>query len=155
MQTFPRLTKLFGCTVDQLDEAAVRNAITSRVPESDELDFKREHHDDPDELAKDVAALANDIGGVLVLGVADDKAEASFANPVDISDDKQRHITTVINSRFGRSYPEFGSMPSPEPARLRISAYQRAAKLGGPACHHHLGDPALRYPGRYYHAMAR
>ena len=86
--------------VDQLDETAIRNAIAARVPENDDLDFKREHHDDLDELAKDVAALANNVGGVLVLGVADDKAQASMANAVDISDPKRRHIITVIGSRI-------------------------------------------------------
>ncbi|GJO17862.1 hypothetical protein NJB1507_08350 [Mycobacterium marinum] len=99
MQTFPRLTRLFGCRVDELDETAIRKAIAARVRENDELDFKREHHDDPDELAKDVAALANNIGGVLVLGVADDRGQASYANPVEISDRINRHINAVIGSR--------------------------------------------------------
>jgi hypothetical protein len=71
MQNFPRLTKLFGCRVDQLDEQAIRAAITARVPEGVDLDFKRTHHDEPGELAKDVAAFANSGGGVLVIGVAE------------------------------------------------------------------------------------
>jgi hypothetical protein len=99
MQTFPRLTRLFGCRVDQLDEAAIRRATNARVPEGDDLDFKREHHDDPDELAKDVAALANNVGGVLVLGVAEDRGQASHVNMVEIGDPIQRHINAVLASR--------------------------------------------------------
>ncbi len=149
MQTFPRLTKLFGCPVDQLDEAAIRNAITSRVPENDELDFKREHHDDPDELAKDVAALANDLGGVLILGVADDRAEASFANPVDISDDKQRHITTVINSRI-RPFVSGVRIHAVPTARRGYGFLLIIVPQSSEAPHAIIdpGGPALRYPVR-------
>jgi hypothetical protein len=100
MQNFPRLTKLFGCRVVQLDEQAIYAAIAARVPEGVDLDFKRAHHDKPDELAKDVAAFANSGGGILVLGVAEEKGCASAATPVKIGDPSQRHIQQVMVSRI-------------------------------------------------------
>jgi Putative DNA-binding domain len=100
MQNFPRLTSLFGCRIDQLDENAIRAAIAGHAPEGPDLDFKRTHHDNSDELAKDVAAFANSAGGVLVIGVAEDKGSASHANSVDISDPCMRHITQVMASRI-------------------------------------------------------
>lgn len=50
-------------------EADVRSALGQ--PESFELDFKRDHNPNYEELAKDIAAFANHLGGVILLGVED------------------------------------------------------------------------------------
>lgn len=117
MQNFPHLATLFGCRLDQLDEPAIRAAIAAHVPESDDLDFKQAHHDDPAELAKDVAAFANSRGGLLALGVAEDKGCASFAKPVDISDPRQRHIQQVMTGRIDPFIHgvELRAIPTPQP----------------------------------------
>jgi hypothetical protein len=149
MQTFPRLTKLFGQRVDQLDENAVRNAIAAQVPENDELDFKREHHDDPDELAKDVAALANNVGGVLLLGVGDNQGQASHANPVDVSDSKRRHITTVVGSRIHPFVQgvQLRAVPTAQPGHgFLLIIVPRSSEA--PHALTTPGTPALRYPVR-------
>jgi Putative DNA-binding domain len=106
-----------------------------------------------------VAAFANHIGGVLVLGVADDKAQASFANPVDISDDKQRHITTVINSRIRPFVPGVRMHPIPTARRgygfLLIIVPQSSEP---PPPRHHRSQrsqAALPRAGRRHHEMAR
>lgn len=149
MQNFARLTKLFGCRVSQLDEPAVRAAINTHVPEGDDLDFKRAHHEDPDELAKDVAAFANSGGGVLVLGVADDKGCASAATPVAVGDPIQRHIQQVMASRI-RPFVhgvELRAIPTAQPGHGFLVVIVPESSQAP----HAVVDPAggnLRYPVR-------
>ncbi|WP_329273300.1 ATP-binding protein [Streptomyces pseudovenezuelae] len=61
--------------------------------EAEDLDYKQQHYGgDPrhrEELAKDVAALANHLGGVLVIGMAENRGVPSRAFDVDLDD---RHI---------------------------------------------------------------
>lgn len=69
---FPRLEALLGVPPQAIDEAVLRTAADSGVPEGQDLDWKRTLYLQGDrgslELAKDVAALANTAGGVIVLG---------------------------------------------------------------------------------------
>jgi hypothetical protein len=135
--------------VDKLDEPTIRAAIAAHLPEGDDLDFKRAHHDDPDELAKDVAAFANSGGGVLVLGVADDKGRASAAMPVEIGDPSQRHIHQVMASRV---HPfvhgvELRAIPTAKLGHGFLLVIVPASSLAP----HAVVDPAsgnLRYPVR-------
>ena len=56
------------------DANELEGLITSgRLDESSVLDFKREQPANTKELAKDVAAMAND-GGTLVFGIGEDAA---------------------------------------------------------------------------------
>lgn len=99
---FPRLEAILGKPLADLDPEAIRLAVEEGVPENDQLDWKREHHerttDGRTELAKDVCALANHQGGALIFGVADNDGVAAKAMPVDVSDDQQRHIRSVLVS---------------------------------------------------------
>ena len=74
---FPRLERLLGRRLDDLDEAAVR-AMVGIVAETDDLEFKGTLYGGTDkdrlELGKDLAALANHQGGVVMLGVEADPA---------------------------------------------------------------------------------
>ncbi|BBY66820.1 AlbA family DNA-binding domain-containing protein [Mycolicibacterium helvum] len=150
MQNFPRLAKLFGCQLDKLDEPAIRAAIAARIPEGDDLDFKQAHHDEPDELAKDVAAFANSRGGLLVLGVAEDDGCASFAKPVDISDQIQRHIQQVMASRI---HPfvhgvELRAIPTPQAGHGFLLLIVPASSQAPHAVVEPGSDGSLRYPVR-------
>jgi hypothetical protein len=55
MQSFPRLTALFGAPVDALDESAIQSAINGRIPEDVDLDWNEAHYprDKNPELAKE------------------------------------------------------------------------------------------------------
>jgi hypothetical protein len=102
MQSFPRLTALFGVPVDALDESAIQSAINSRIPEDFDLDWKGEHYPsnkNPD-MAKDVAQLANALGGIIVLGVKERNGRADAGTPVALGDDQELRIRSVVSERI-------------------------------------------------------
>jgi hypothetical protein len=102
MQSFPRLTALFGAPVDALDESAIQSAIDGRIPGDVDLDWKGAHYPTHKnhELAKDVAQLANARGGIIVLGVKDKNGCADAPAPVLLGDDQERRIREVVSERI-------------------------------------------------------
>jgi predicted HTH transcriptional regulator len=68
---------LLGRRLDQLDYPAIQVLVDRRTTEDLTLEFKRELYASGekgcDELAKDVAAMANSAGGLILLGVDEDK----------------------------------------------------------------------------------
>ncbi|MFH5228858.1 helix-turn-helix domain-containing protein [Antrihabitans spumae] len=108
MAVFPRLRDVFGVPVDQIDVAAIERAIQRRAPESEQLDWKRDPYKrgSSDEIAKDIAGMANNAGGVVILGVEEDEhsratAATPFADSVDaligmVSEARQRRIRPFI-----------------------------------------------------------
>lgn len=86
--------------------ALIAQAVDARVSEQTDLDWKRERYDSkPDwheEFAKDIAAMANSGGGLIVLGVNEDRATSkatSFADAVDLNDAEERMFRSTIYSR--------------------------------------------------------
>lgn len=70
--------------------------------EAEDLDYKQQHYGgEPkhrEELAKDVAALANHLGGVLVIGMAESRGIPSRAFDVDLDDQHIRDLQQRIAS---------------------------------------------------------
>ncbi|MEU1691219.1 ATP-binding protein [Streptomyces hirsutus] len=70
-----RLTSVLGRHPGDLTEDDLQRAKTNRIPEGEDLDWKRELYEGKDagkhELAKDVSAMANTRGGLIVVGVDD------------------------------------------------------------------------------------
>ncbi|WTX01137.1 ATP-binding protein (plasmid) [Streptomycetaceae bacterium NBC_01309] len=96
-----RLEDLFGGTLDAISYADVVSLLGNPdAAEAEDLDFKRDHYtSDPksrEELAKDVAAFANHIGGVIVLGIADARGVPSKAFDVDLADHQVRDLQQRI-----------------------------------------------------------
>jgi hypothetical protein len=103
-QRFPRLEDLLGAPADEaLTEAALEQLTLQRVPEADDLDFKVEYarvEDARTELAKDVAALANNVGGLLIVGIAEDHGQASRLVPnVNYRDAEARRVRSIVAQR--------------------------------------------------------
>lgn len=97
----PRVEALLGGSIDpSLPGEAIDRLVAEGVAEFEQLDFKREMYKaDPTgraELAKDVAAFANQVGGLLVCGVADVKGVASKTMPWPASDADVRHVHSVV-----------------------------------------------------------
>ena len=86
------MTAILSKPIDQITAADIRSLVTSRVPEGDQIEFKRElpakgtSNRDPwmigqmkigghakDQILKEVVSFANAYGGVLVLGIEEDK----------------------------------------------------------------------------------
>lgn len=79
-------------TKEPLTYATIEQAVEAHVRESDALDWKAALHDDAAEFAKDIVALANLRGGLLVIGVAEVKAEASNVVGVEFTDATERRL---------------------------------------------------------------
>jgi hypothetical protein len=116
--------------------------------EADDLDFKlRYDKTESAEIAKDVAAFANHVGGVIVLGIADSKGTASKLIPrSDFDDALRRRIRSVLASRV-HPWPniDFLSVPSTtEPDKSYLLVMVPRSALAP----HAVSDPAL--PGLRY-----
>jgi hypothetical protein len=148
MQSFRRLTALLGTSVDALDQNAIQSAITSHIPEDVDLDWKEAHypkHKNP-ELAKDVAQLANTVGGIIVLGVKEANGCADISTPVALGDDQERRIREVITSRIRPFLPgvEFRNIEIASGSGYLVIVVPRS----GDAPHAVVLDNTLAYPVR-------
>ncbi|MGJ0121715.1 AlbA family DNA-binding domain-containing protein [Williamsia sp. MIQD14] len=111
MAAFPILRDIFGVPVDRIDAAAIQRAIDKAAAEGDQLDWKSEPYKpkvDDDELAKDLAAMANHQGGVIVIGVADDGNDQA-AGPTPTTDDVaeiKKYIDRIRHARIRPFLPD-------------------------------------------------
>lgn len=101
---FTSLHRELGIEASDLTYALLRSAVEQRVREQDDLDWKRsvpvrERHE---EFAKDVAAMANSGGGLLVFGVEETKdgtsAAGGLAHIEKWDDAEQRRLRQVAYS---------------------------------------------------------
>ncbi|WP_052190207.1 helix-turn-helix domain-containing protein [Streptomyces sp. NRRL S-1824] len=78
-----RLTTTLGRHPDDLTEDDLQRAVDNQIPEGVDLDWKKDFYQGTDagkkELAKDVSAMANTVGGLLVIGVDDGKKDHAHA----------------------------------------------------------------------------
>lgn len=86
-----------------LDHSMLARAVDQGVIENDQLDWKSIPYggDDADEFAKDVAALANLKGGLLVIGVIEDRrtSRAVDIRPFELSDGLERKMRSWLSTR--------------------------------------------------------
>jgi Putative DNA-binding domain len=101
-----RLTSRLGADFEALTVAHMQALCENRIPEDVDLDFKSQDeytttgNDGLDELAKDVTALANARGGLIVVGIDEDSqgcAESLCAVPV--SDKKVNQMYSGLRAR--------------------------------------------------------
>ncbi|MBO2448696.1 ATP-binding protein [Actinomadura barringtoniae] len=117
----PQLEALFGVgRLDQVSHAEVLALVGNTVAaESAVLDYKQQvHAKNPTqkaEFCKDVAAMANYQGGVLLLGVAENAgaATAQSVPGVDISDGEIRRLRQTAQSQVS-PYLDFDLYPLPD-----------------------------------------
>ena len=95
-----RLEQLFGPNSAAINADHVKKLVSGAVEEDVDLDFKESLYGGESErrdLCRDVAALANTAGGVLVLGVrADEQSQASACPGVDLSDDAKTRMQQIV-----------------------------------------------------------
>lgn len=91
--------RLVGAALNSINDEGLARLVGA-ADETSQLEFKAHLYPKTptgkDELCKDVAALANAGGGVLVLGVADVAGRASKLMGVIVSESEERHIQQVI-----------------------------------------------------------
>ncbi|MFG3007408.1 AlbA family DNA-binding domain-containing protein [Streptomyces calvus] len=89
-RSWTRLHEHLGLPPGPLDFDMVAKAAADRLAESDDLDWK-EHLPQPpregrwNELAKDVAAMANTRGGLIIFGVQDTTCELTGIDPAEVN----------------------------------------------------------------------
>ncbi len=95
-----RLEQLFGANSEAINADHVKKLVSGTVAEDIDLDFKESLYGGESErrdLSRDVAALANTAGGVILLGVqADEQSQASASPGVDLSDDAKTRMQQIV-----------------------------------------------------------
>ncbi|MFD4413492.1 helix-turn-helix domain-containing protein [Streptomyces sp. NPDC058476] len=89
-RSWTRLHEHLGAAPGHLDFDMVAKAAADRLAESDDLDWKEQLPQPPregrwNELAKDVAAMANTRGGLIIFGVRDTTCELVGINPGEVN----------------------------------------------------------------------
>jgi hypothetical protein len=99
-----RLADIFGARIDELTEADLERVVSGRVREDRDLDFKEDRYGGSDgakrELAADLAALANERGGVIVIGVRDENDVAVGRTPVELVEGEEGRIRQTAASNI-------------------------------------------------------
>jgi Putative DNA-binding domain len=99
-----RIHAQLGETPGELTYKLLASAVAQQIPEAEDLDWKAAlpHREEADEFAKDVAAMANTVGGLIVYGVAEERGtgRAKSMQSVDISESAQRRLRALAASRI-------------------------------------------------------
>ncbi|MFF9409817.1 helix-turn-helix domain-containing protein [Streptomyces anandii] len=153
-----RLESLLGGRLDEIDYGSITELVgNAEAAESEDLDYKRAHYSADDrgreELAKDIAAFANHTGGLLILGMAEDKGVPSKVFDVDLDDRHLRHIRQVVANNTAPPVPyEAISVPNPGAPGTGFLLLAVPRSPSGPhavtAPPTKLSRDALRYPRR-------
>lgn len=119
-----RLVGLLGRGLDNVDYDCITALVgNSEAAESEDLDYKRSHYATDDkgreELAKDVAAFANHTGGLLILGMAENKGVPSMAFDVDLDDTHLRRIRQTIANNTAPPV-SYEPIPVPNPSSPNV-----------------------------------
>jgi hypothetical protein len=101
-----RCQRMLPQNIEQIDEAVILQLCSAKCPESATLDFKRELPIADDsgrvELLKDVCAFANNAGGHLIYGIAEDGGCASAPRPIqgEPADAAKRRLLQILEARL-------------------------------------------------------
>ncbi|MFE0142005.1 AlbA family DNA-binding domain-containing protein [[Kitasatospora] papulosa] len=147
-----RLEDLFGARLDDLSYRDIEGLVGNvEAAETEDLDYKRDHYESSDkgkeELAKDVAALANHRGGVLILGMAEAKGVPSLACGVDLDDHHLRRMRQVIANNTAPPVP-YQPMLVPNPDAAGTGFLLLAVPRSPQAPHAVTAAPTKRFEGR-------
>jgi hypothetical protein len=100
----PRVEVILGAPIDQLTIEHIQAAVEAGVEESRDLDFKEDHYKKDqkgsEEFAKDVAAFANHVGGLIVIGVREQELRAVEPTPVTLANDPRGRYEQILARRI-------------------------------------------------------
>ncbi len=154
-----QLTATFGGvrSAAELTTVNIQSLVTNKVVESDELDFKEMTYGSSEkenvDLACDVASLANRSGGLLILGVEEERGvgTAASAPGVPISDAIRRKLESVIIRRV-TPFPRYEILAVLDPGVADhgywVIAVERSANFPHAALVEAGDRVTLRYPVR-------
>ncbi|ALC26239.1 hypothetical protein ABE83_03475 [Streptomyces sp. CFMR 7] len=116
-----RLEALFGGPLGSVSYAELAALVDNpEAAEAEDQDYKRELTADDDkkreEFAKDLAAFANHIGGVLIVGMAEARGIPSKVMDTDVSDQLRRHLQQVAAANTAPPVRfDMRAVPNPRP----------------------------------------
>jgi hypothetical protein len=97
-----RLRDIFGAPLADVRREHIEGLVASGAREAADLDFKASLYGKTEqatrELCKDIAAMRNDRGGVILLGIADEDGTAVDCPEVPLSDDEERRTRQIVAS---------------------------------------------------------
>ncbi|WP_207083485.1 ATP-binding protein [Nocardioides sp. S5] len=137
-----------------LDLGMVERAVAEGVRETENLDWKGSDPYVPkgdkgkDEFAKDVAAFANSRGGIIVIGVAEDRTtgRASEVQPFEVTDAIERRMRSWLPTRLHPPVPGLVFEPLTDEESQGVLAIHVPASPDAP---HMVGkDTACAFPYR-------
>lgn len=95
-----RIASVLGAPLAALSPDDIHALVAGRVREQIDLDFKETLYGNGEserrDLAGDVAALLNTVGGALILGVAEDDGAAASAPGVTLSDAEELRMRQIL-----------------------------------------------------------
>lgn len=116
----PRLEAVLGCALRDLDWRTLQRLIADQVPEDLSLDYKGAPYAGNDEgrfeLGKDVAAFANALGGLIIIGIGDTAGVPSGFSHQSPTDAARRDVTSTLVRRLAPFVDdiEIGLVGSPD-----------------------------------------
>jgi len=150
--SFPRVeAALGGSSIATADEETLQVLVKGQVREDTEIDFKAARYGTSDrnhrDLAVDVAALANSLGGVIFLGIREEGGIAIELTPVSLDEGEEIRMRQILASLVA---------PAPQIDILRVESRDDPARgyylLAVPVSpwrpHAVRINTALRYPHR-------
>ena len=158
--TWSSLHRLLGVAPGAMTYELIERAVAEQLAEADDLDWKQappfkaeQDHAEKvkDELCKDVAAMANSGGGLIVYGVAEDRqtGRAQKITPVTMAEKAQQQIRSLAATRIRPiiSNLQVVPLPAPDDASSGLLAVHVPASPSAP---HGLEDQGtFRFPYRY------
>jgi hypothetical protein len=147
-----RLAALLGTDGSELTEQSLQRLVDARAREDSDLEFKGKHYpkDKNDELAKDVAAMLNAAGGLLIIGILEDRqARATSLTPVSITDGDVRRIREVVAENV-RPFANLDIQPVPASGGPDDHGYLVVSMPRSPVAPHSVrrSGPAMTFPIR-------
>lgn len=145
-----RLATLLGGDFPDLTAEHIRRLVDNAVREDVDLDFKEACYGKRDsekrDLAGDVAALANTLGGVLILGLKDEDGTAVGDPGVPLSDAEEQRMHLILASNVA---PHIGNVQIHRIERTKGEGFYVIEVPRSTAMPHAVRvSNALRYPRR-------
>lgn len=147
-----RLRSVFGVPLDEIDEARLQALVEQGAREDADLDFKQTLYGNGDsdrrEFAADIAAMANDRGGVIVIGIRDETDIAVERTPVPLDSAEEGRMRSIGASNLA-PYAPFEVLRIDSPERSEHGYYLVVVPPSANRPHAVRKGNDLRYPRRH------